>query len=96
MMSSQSLYHHNPLGGADHIRILELQPLNATQKEESLSCVLKDVSLSINPHYEAVSYTWGLPVFPKLLNCGNGEIGITNNLYLALKRFQLQDQPRSL
>jgi hypothetical protein len=52
--------------------------------------------LSANSAYAAVSYTWGDPIFPKVLNLAGGILKITENLHSALRAFRDRRQPRML
>lgn len=58
-------------------------------------------SLAPNTHYQALSYTWGSPVFPKTLHVVQGEdsnttltglIAITENLHSALQALRQRDK----
>lgn len=85
-----ALLHH------DSIRLLKLLPASYDVNGSGLSCCLEDYRLSENPSYEALSYTWGPPVFPELLHTHNGILKITENLALALSRLRFNDRVRYL
>jgi hypothetical protein len=92
-----STYQYSNLNAPDDtIRLLSLQPCDPSQPTQRLECKLEDVLLSDNPSFEALSYTWGDPNPTKTLACGNGELGITNNLHDALVRFRLPNCARKL
>lgn len=48
----------------DHIRIIEVLP---GRGDDPVFCLIHEVSLNDNPHYEALSYVWGDP--PALVSC---------------------------
>ena len=57
--AAPSIYEHEPLLGVpDAIRLAVLQP---GRGEDLLEVSLKTLSLSNDPYYEALSYTWRLP-----------------------------------
>ena len=80
----------------DSIRLLALLPAGDGPNDSVLSCGLEDCRLSDNPSYEALSYTWGQPIFPEILNTHKGFLRITENLALALRRLRLYDRVRYL
>ena len=62
-----------------------------------LSCSLRIVSLSEPPDYEALSYTWGEPIFSASIECSTeGQLPITENLSTALFHLRLADRLRVL
>ncbi len=79
-----------PLEHEDTFRLLVLEP--APAPSATLRCRLIHVRLATHPAYEAVSYTWGKAVFPKILYLRNGQLKITRNLSSALSRFRFQDK----
>ena len=80
----------------DFIRLLKLLPASNDADDSGLSCGLEDCRLSGDPSYEALSYTWGQPVFPKILHTDNGFLRITENLALALRRLRFKERVRYL
>ena len=89
------LYSTLPLyGHANAIRVLDLSPGLWSDK---LFGTLRAVALSSKPIYEALSYTWGASVESKSI-CVNKlyDIGVTDNLYRALRRLRGRVGKRSL
>ena len=80
----------------DSIRLLKLLPTGDGLSEHGLICALEDRRLSDDPSYEALSYTWGQPIFSEFLHTHNGTLNITENLALALRRLRLKDRVRYL
>jgi hypothetical protein len=60
--SCEPVYHHEPLGRCDSIRLLELLPGAFGQE---LRCLIHHIHHDHNIAYEALSYTWGEPVYPE-------------------------------
>ncbi|ORY14533.1 heterokaryon incompatibility protein-domain-containing protein [Clohesyomyces aquaticus] len=78
---------------SDQIRVIELLP---GQWDEEIHCDLYKVSLSSNPHYEALSYVWGSKGAQRKIRL-NGQIhSVTFNLYCALRRFRRKESPTIL
>ena len=88
-------YTYTPLKNKDSIRLLKVEPKNSTFGRY-LECDLVEVSLSVRPGYEAISYTWGDCILSAALNTKTGIIKITNNLATALSAFRWKDEPRYL
>lgn len=87
-------YRYSPLKHDHDIRLLYLLP---GSDEAPLSCSLRIVSLSEPPEYEAVSYTWGEPVFSASIACfSKGQLLITENLSKALFHLRLANRLRVL
>ena len=87
-------YRYSPLKHEQDIRLLYLLPGHA---RAPLSCTLRIVSLSELPDYEAVSYTWGEPIFSALIECfSKGQLPITENLSKALFHLRLANRLRVL
>ena len=80
----------------DSIRLLKLLPASKDGNERVLSCDLEDCRLSGNTSFEALSYTWGPPVFPEVLHTCNGVLQITENLALALRNLRFKERVRYL
>ncbi|RYP65660.1 hypothetical protein DL769_006255 [Monosporascus sp. CRB-8-3] len=76
-----------------NIRVIELEPADGI--DAPLRCQIKhDILGSFK--YEAISYTWGPPIFSKTLICANLHIKIMPTLDEALCRLRLKDKPRIL
>lgn len=93
-LSPTPCYKYVPLQQEHSIRVLILQP--AASASAPLQCELQEVPLSDMPRYEAISYTWGEPVFSKQLHLPSGSLMVTQSLFFALKRFRLENQVRYL
>ena len=91
-LSVASKYTYEKLKHERSIRLLVLKP--ASSSHDRLQCELREVLLSDEPRYEAISYCWGEPVFPEELDLPTGSLKITKNLSLALRRFRLNDRVR--
>lgn len=57
------LYRYSPLEHTDSIRLIRLNPSSSFKYD--LRCEIFSVYLQEKPPYEALSYTWGLPVSPE-------------------------------
>lgn len=94
LTSSTQTYPYLPLKQDRDIRLLYLLP---GSNEAPLSCSLRIVSLSKLPVYEAISYTWGKPIFSASIECSpQGRLPITENLSAALLHLRLTDRIRVL
>ena len=92
--SSTQTYRYLPLKHDHDIRLLYLLP---GKDRAPLSCSLRIVSLSEPPVYEALSYTWGEPIFSASIECfPKGHLPITENLSKALFHLRLADRLRVL
>ena len=92
--SASQTYQYLPMKADREIRLLYLEPGSS---KSLLSCSLRVVTLSKTPVYEALSYTWGEPVFSALMKCSpSGQICITENLSVALCHLSLKDRVRVL
>ncbi|RDL33943.1 uncharacterized protein BP5553_08311 [Venustampulla echinocandica] len=97
-------YNYDLLLQPDAIRILLLEP--ATTQEADLHATISIACLGENPLYEAISYTWGEPVFPEALHLSvenpnldlhiHSKIQITENLASALRQFRRKNENRVL
>ena len=93
-LSSTQAYQYSPLKHNRDIRLLYLLP---GSDKAPLSCSLRIVSLSQLPAYEALSYTWGEPIFSASIECfSRGQLPITENLSAALFHLRLADRLRVL
>ena len=92
-------YVYSTLPSPTHTRLLELQP--SQDRAAELRCRIHVVDL-YDPEivfYEAISYTWGKPVFSHALWIDDDENGptqllVTANLSEALCRFRRHTEPR--
>ena len=92
--SSTRTYQYSHLKHDRDIRLLYLLP---GSDEAPLSCSIGIVSLSEPPVYEAISYTWGEPIFSASIECfSRGQLPITENLSAALFHLRLVDRLRVL
>ena len=95
-MANNMAHEYSTLLHDDSIRLLKLLPTDDDPNDRRLSCSLEECRLSNDPTYEALSYTWGLPIFPEILSTHNGALKITENLASALRGLRLQDRVRFL
>ena len=92
--SASQTYQYLPMKADREIRLLYLESGSGKSR---LSCSLRIVPLSKDPIYEALSYTWGKPVFPASIKCSpSGQLCITENLSVALYHLRLKDRIRVL
>ena len=92
--SSTQTYQYSPLRHDCDIRLLYLLP---GYDRAPLLCSLRIVSSLEPPVYEAVSYTWGEPIFSASIECSSlGRLPITENLSAALLHLRLVDRIRVL
>jgi hypothetical protein len=87
-------YDYKLLDASDSIRLLVLKPLS--DEEVVLQAEIIHVRLADDPHYEALSYVWGEPVFPHVLHLEDGTLNITEHLAAALRQLRLHNKPRTL
>ncbi|KAI0469215.1 heterokaryon incompatibility protein-domain-containing protein [Xylaria cf. heliscus] len=81
------VYTYEALPQNFHTRVLELYP--NPDPNAQLRGNLRFVNLETDPFYDAVSYTWGEPVFTKKISIGGDFcLYITPNLRDALLRFR--------
>lgn len=89
---SRTLYRTVTADGPDSIRLIHLFPGALT---DELRCTLAGADLSASPHYEALSYVWGKPVFDATIVCNQDiPFKITSSLHRALVRLRAVDKPR--
>ena len=86
-------YGYQQLHGVAAIRLLHVEP---GYSSEPITCHLSHTSLTSKPIYEALSYTWGSTECSQVISCDGHEILVTRNLYAALVRYRLEDEPRVL
>lgn len=87
-------YVFESLPDGHFFRYLVLQPASADT--DPLVCTLYTAYLYETPHFEAVSYVWGIPVKSKPITCNGKVTHITANLHDALCQVRLADKPRTL
>ncbi|KAL2197096.1 heterokaryon incompatibility protein-domain-containing protein [Corynascus similis CBS 632.67] len=87
-------YKYESLPDGPFIRYLILHPASADT--DPLACTLRTTHIDETPHFEAISYVWGVPVKNQPLIC-NGKVSyITANLRDALRQVRLPDRSRTL
>jgi hypothetical protein len=84
---------YSPLHGRE-IRRLTLQP--ASEPQAPLVCSLSTTSLEDSPHYEALSYVWGLETASEHLSLDRSTMSVTANLDVALRHLRRPTEPRIL
>ncbi|KAG4436129.1 hypothetical protein IFR05_008408 [Cadophora sp. M221] len=103
MIKAAPMYTYNPLSRPESIRILVLQP--SEDHTAPLLCDLvhddrHQILLDIEQKrgYEAVSYTWGDPIFSHEILCGeeNARLAITPNVDSLLRHLRKTSKPRRL
>ncbi|KAI0884939.1 heterokaryon incompatibility protein-domain-containing protein [Annulohypoxylon maeteangense] len=88
-------YEYLPLAKNIHTRVLDLQP--AINSGAPLHATLRHVDLDSDLFFDAVSYTWGEPIFnEELIIDETSSVKITANLRDALVRFRLPTEVRHL
>ncbi|KAL8958265.1 MAG: hypothetical protein Q9193_004644 [Seirophora villosa] len=90
-----TLFTYSPLRSKDSIRLLRLESRNSNPNGRARGELI-EVQLSVEPEYEAISYTWGRPPFTALLATSSGSIRIPENLADALHCLALDNEPRYL
>ena len=84
----EQTFNYKPLDtSVDSIRLLVLR--GATSQESALSCSLLHTNFTEIPHYEALSYEWGSPLFTKSLQVDGANLRIGENLHEALVHIRL-------
>jgi hypothetical protein len=90
-------YQYTPLPvSSTHpsIRLLELLP---SRDSHPVSFILKEVRLSDEPQYEAVSYCWGNPKDKKIpISCNGKQLFVPRRLESALQSMRYPDRARTL
>lgn len=95
-MILQSLYDALPLRDGRKIRLLQVLP-QLDIDDETIRCLLHVSIIDSTKAYQALSYTWGPPVFgqdevyPKRewqIRCNDVPLLVTENLYMFLTRFR--------
>lgn len=85
---------YEPLQHADEIRVLEVH--SALFSMERIECTLKNVRLSTNPHFEALSYTWGEGHLVRTIKINGRPTAVRLNLFHAMRRMRLVACSRTL
>ena len=85
--NGQQPYQYSQLKGPRSIRLIELQPASS-EDPSRLAAKFVEFDLDDTPPYEAISYTWGSPVFDQVIDFPDGRLHITENLASALRRFR--------
>jgi hypothetical protein len=95
-MPDSELHTYEPLLGPNYIRLISLEPALDSAEPLRFDFHVVDVKDS-DDEYEAISYTWGLPLltYPVYLTDGT-HVKVTKNLDSALRRFQYTTKPRIL
>jgi hypothetical protein len=106
VLSIARRYPYRKLDGRTKIRLLKLFPeshesfaskvIGRKLHETDLFGTLLEVDLADLPSYECLSYTWGRSDPSCVLWLDENMIPISDNLDLALRCLQLEDQPRLL
>ncbi|PMD32055.1 HET-domain-containing protein [Hyaloscypha variabilis F] len=78
-------YQHGPLEHPDSIRLLHLLP---GLFEDEIQVELREVTLSQQPRYEALSYVWGSPTADDPISCHGEELFVTANCVAAMRRLR--------
>jgi hypothetical protein len=77
----------------DHIRLLHI---GAGSGDQPILCWLSNEALAELPSYEALSYTWGEPDKNRVIICDGSPLGVTRNLYAALRHLRKSGQERKV
>ncbi|KAI9927161.1 hypothetical protein MW887_003544 [Aspergillus wentii] len=89
-------YSYQPLASPTNIRIIALDP--SPNRDSPLRCRIEEISVNnLEETYEAISYTWGAPIFSQsIYSSENTVLRITPNLHAALTRFRSPHYVRRL
>jgi hypothetical protein len=79
----------------NEIRILHILPHNG-DSEAPIKCDIQVASLEDKPEYEALSYVWGDKLALVEIEVSDSKVGVTKNLYAALRRLRLANEARRL
>ena len=94
----RDIYDSCPLEStSSHIRTFTLSP--SWEQDDLLRGHLQLIDLdplSWPGDYEALSYVWGDPVSTHTLYIDNSPVGISKNLFAALRRLRYATKPRTL
>ncbi|KAI1364257.1 heterokaryon incompatibility protein-domain-containing protein [Xylaria arbuscula] len=88
-------YRYQPLPPSTQTRIIVLEP--SSDAAAPLRCRLETLHVESDKGFQALSYTWGAPIFTETLIVDETYfLRITPNLRDALRRFRLPSTPRRL
>ncbi|KAF4814340.1 Heterokaryon incompatibility protein 6, OR allele [Colletotrichum siamense] len=91
-------YGYSPLQSGRCIRAIHLLPSQSFDSQ--LQCYIREIDIDQEDAlaFEAISYTWGEPIFCRTLHVNRHDscFRITQSLSDALRRFRLKDRPRIL
>ncbi|KAF4960811.1 hypothetical protein FSARC_10363 [Fusarium sarcochroum] len=83
--------YEDPLHDSSKTQTIRLIDLDPGQGSAPLSCQLRCVSLSSQPVYAALSYSWGGQTPSEKFSCNGQSLLVTRNLHAALRRFRNVD-----
>ena len=84
-----------PLSDPRNIRLVTILPCLESYKP--IECRVNETNLSLNPHYEALSYVWGSPKSPRRILLNDRDFLVTQNLEAALRQLRPHDgDPRTI
>ena len=84
-MPPQSPFHER-LESPTSIRLMKLLPVDSDKAE--MECHLITVNLDDCPHYDAISYVWGVESDKKTIICNGQPLAIPRNLFACLRSMQ--------
>jgi hypothetical protein len=84
---------HRPLEHPDSIRLLHLLP---GLFEDEIQVELREVTLSQQPRYEALSYVWSSPTADDPISCHGEELFVTASCIAAMRRMRHRKKNRVL
>jgi hypothetical protein len=91
---TMATFKHSPLhDSSSQIRLLDLQP---GQHGDLLEVSIRQVQLSDNPSYEALSYTWGTERASHQISIDGVHFAVRPNLFHCLNELRLQIAIRTL
>lgn len=76
-------YKWDPIDKEAEIRLLTIQP--ARRKRWPLQCNMTIIRRDSASAYEALSYTWGDPTNPEIIQCNGKDVRVTKNCANALR-----------
>ncbi|KAM0482238.1 hypothetical protein ACHAP7_004468 [Fusarium lateritium] len=79
-MTDKYQYDYLPTGSIRLLRLVSIRP--------AIRLEIEHVSLDSNPVYNALSYTWGEPVFSHRININNHFLTVTPSLHACLEHFE--------
>ncbi len=90
--TSQTSYEYQPLPSTRHVRLVHIQP---GERSAALNCHISVHLLDDPPQYSALSYTWGSPVQERFIDCDDLRLGVTLNLWKALRSLRQATDTRT-